>query len=177
MSFKKLVITLFIFSTVQWGWSQNTDSRKESLKEIYKFHMEVIDSLVLSTGLKPLRFKEAQDNSSSGGSSHKKPTVIATVPFVPKNLTVKRNTVFGNFNVQIIDFGEHFTLNIHSENPAEEVLVKDSKRNIVLFKHSLNDETDFTAQVNAPLSRDIGVSIAVVQSGSINDAYFKILGE
>src|SRR5581483_4476403 len=113
---------------------------------------------------------------SSKNKNLKKPAIQVVTP-QPKNLEVKRSTVFGDFNIGIVDFGDHFALNIHSENPAEEIIVKDNRRKIVFYKHSLNDETDFTAQISAPLTRDIGLSIAVVQNGSVNDAFFKVLGD
>ena len=165
MSFNARSLALAGLLLPSLAWAGISQSREESLAAIFRLHGEMAGSLSLMGDLKPVKFR----SRSFGGKK-------AKVAVQPRNLVVKASTVFGSFDVRIVDFGTHFTLNIHSENPAEELVVKDSRRNIILYKHALNDETDFSAQIGAPLTRDIGVSVAVAQKGSLNDAYFKLLG-
>jgi len=101
----------------------------------------------------------------------------AAVVFAGRRFTLQKNTVFGVFSVTVVETSPtSFDLAIVSDDPAENIEVKDSVTDKVCATRPLDDETSFTIHVPEHLSPAIAVSVSVVQDGDINKAYFPLLG-
>jgi len=103
-----------------------------------------------------------------------RPTMVV---FAGRRFTLKKNTVFGVFSVTIVETSPtSFDLSIVSDEPAENIEVKDSVTDKVCATRPLDDETSFTIHVPEHLSPAIAVSVSILQDGDINKAYFPLLG-
>jgi hypothetical protein len=101
----------------------------------------------------------------------------AAVVFAGRRFTLQKNTVFGVFSVTVVETSPtSFDLAIVSDDPAENIEVKDSVTDKVCATRPLDDETSFTIHVPEHLSPAIAVSVSVIQDGDINKAYFPLLG-
>lgn len=186
MSFRGFfVVALLSLVAMTRAGTAFAETQQAAVDDSFDWAGGIIDGLAnleASPIVEPLPTPQPQDTPHrKKHRSHRAspaPPPKAVVPgFVGRRLTLQKNTVFGVFAVTVIETGPNgFDLVIVSDDPAENVEVKDSVANTVYVDRPLDDETTFRTHVPAHLSPAIAVSVSVVQDGDINKAYFPLLG-
>lgn len=187
MSFRGfMVVALLSLVATTMAGSAFAESQQSAVDDSFDWASGIMDGLAnleAAPVAEPLPTPKPEDTPPRRKKHHSHrdspaPMPKATVPgFVGRRLTLQKNTVFGVFAVTVIETGPNaFDLIIVSDDPAENVEVKDSVANTVYVNRPLDDETTFKTHVPAHLSPAIAVSVSVVQDGDINKAYFPLLG-